>query len=129
MKRSTSPAARARGGFTLIEMVVATVVLAVGVVGALSVFGVISRASATAAEYDQAALLAERRLAEVEALGSEGAVSDSGDFGEEFPGYRWEQEVLETEHEGLQELRLTVEWGSEQSRRGMVVATYVFAEL
>ncbi|MBI3948224.1 MAG: prepilin-type N-terminal cleavage/methylation domain-containing protein [Armatimonadetes bacterium] len=127
-KRMPGRSGRAERGFTLVEMVVATAVLAIGVAGAVATFGVIARASGTAAEYELAALLAERRMAEIEAEGIAAAVSDTGDFGEEHPECRWEQEVLDTETQGVLELRLTVEWDSGQSERRVVVSTYLLDE-
>ncbi len=119
---------RGERGFTLIEMVVATVILVLGVAGAVAAFGAVSRTSGLAAEYEQAALLAERHLAEAEATGSAALVADSGDFGEEFPGCEWEQEVLATETEGVQEFRLTVRWKSGDAQRSILVTTYVLEE-
>lgn len=106
----------------------ATVVLAVGIAGAVATYGALSRSAGLAAEYEQAALLAERRLAEVEAEGSTALVNESGDFAEEYPDYRWEQEVVAGEVEGLSELRLTVRWGSGEPQRNITIVTYVLDE-
>lgn len=127
-RKGSGPRGRAESGFTLAEMIVATAVLAVGVAGTMATFGAISRASGTASEYEIAARLAEQRMAEIEAAGSEAIVSDTGDFGEEYPEYRWEQEVLDTDTEGVLELRLTVEWTSGESQRRVVVSTYFVDE-
>ncbi|NLB95910.1 MAG: prepilin-type N-terminal cleavage/methylation domain-containing protein [Armatimonadetes bacterium] len=124
MRRRSAPM-RGERGFTLIEMIVATLVLAMGIAGALATFGAISRASGMAAEYDQAALLAERRLAEIAVLGVSELTEESGDFGDEAPGWQWEQELLETEIEGVIELRVTVRWESGNRRREFQVSTYV----
>jgi general secretion pathway protein I len=37
--------------------------------------------------------LAQGKMAELEVQDPEDLVSDSGDFGEDYPGYRWESEV------------------------------------
>jgi prepilin-type N-terminal cleavage/methylation domain-containing protein len=115
-------------GFTLVEMLVAIVVLAVGIAGTLAALGAISSSSGAAAEYDRAALLAERQLAEIEAQEQAPSGEDSGDFGEEYPGYQWEQEVLATDVENLVEVRLTVSWGNEKARRSIQVSTYLLQE-
>ncbi|HHX40495.1 MAG TPA: prepilin-type N-terminal cleavage/methylation domain-containing protein [Armatimonadetes bacterium] len=116
---------RGERGFTLIEMIVATLILAMGIAGALATFGAISRASGMAAEYDQAAFLAERRLAEIAVLGASALTEESGDFEDEAPGWQWEQEVVETEIEGVIELRVTVFWESGDRRREFQVSTYL----
>lgn len=106
----------------------ATVVLAVGIAGGVAAFGAMSRATGLAAQREEAALLAERRLAEIEAEGSTALAAETGDFGEEYPDYTWEQEVLPTAFEGVSELQLTVRWGSGEARRSLVVSTYVLQE-
>jgi general secretion pathway protein I len=70
----------------------------------------------------QAPLLAQLKLAEF-AGALERAVSDSGDFGDEFPGFQWQVETEEASLETstilsnldgtLQRLTLTVSWGDE----------------
>lgn len=42
-----------------------------------------------------ASLLAQARMAGVEALSPRALVSGSGDFGEDFPDYRWQLEVAD----------------------------------
>ncbi len=121
---------RSERGFTLIEVCVAIVVLALGIAGALAAFGSISRTSGLAAEYDQAALLAERHLTEVEATGSTAVVAGSGDFGDDYPGYQWEQEIIPSDtQEGVAELKVTVQWKSGDSQRSVTVSTYVAQEM
>jgi hypothetical protein len=110
----------------LVEVTVATAVLALGVAGAVATFGVITRASGAAAEYEHAALLAEQRLTELEQGGNEALISESGDFGEDHHGFRWEQEVFTSEREPeLMEVRLTVEWDSGDTTRRILVSTYM----
>jgi len=42
-----------------------------------------------------AAFLAQSKMADLEAKDSDDLFSDAGDFGENFPGYRWESVVSE----------------------------------
>jgi general secretion pathway protein I len=72
----------------------------------------------------QAPLLAQLKLAEF-ATATDLSSSDSGDFGDEFPGFQWKMEtndvILETSkilsnlEGGLRALTLTVSWGKDQS--------------
>jgi hypothetical protein len=103
-------------------MVVAIVVLALGVSGALATFGAISHASGVASDYDQAAVLAERHLTEVLATG-ETPVTESGDFGEDAPRFRWEQEALPDDTGQLLEVRVTVSWQSGTATHSVVLST------
>ena len=54
--------------------------------------------------YTQAPLLAQGKLAQLEAGLSEIIAGDSGDFGEEFPGYSWNVTVEEVALEALGEV-------------------------
>ena len=54
--------------------------------------------------YTQAPLLAQSKLAQLESAGSEIIAGDSGDFGEEFPGYSWNVNVDEVSSEALGEV-------------------------
>lgn len=70
----------------------------------------------------QAPLLAQMKLAEF-STNAENPSSDSGDFGDDFPGYQWKMETedvkLETSEilsklaDTLQLLTLTVSWGDD----------------
>ncbi len=44
-----------------------------------------------------ASLLAQGRMAEIDAADPRGVVSGNGDFGEDFPGYTWRLEVSDVE--------------------------------
>ena len=54
--------------------------------------------------YTQAPLLAQDKLAQLETGLSEIIAGDSGDFGEEFPGYSWNVTVEEVAAEALGEI-------------------------
>lgn len=83
------------GGFTLVEVLVATALLATGLLGALTAFSMASRVMGVATTDTNLTLLAQEKLADVEVLGREGLAKapTSGDFGEDHPGYRWEMIV------------------------------------
>ena len=108
-------------GFTLLEVMIALAILAIALT---SLFGSQSRSVALAAETrfnTQAPLLAQLQLARLNSAGT--IESDSGDFGDEFPGFRWEvtvEEALFPESALLQQLEgkllhitLVVSWGEE----------------
>ncbi len=83
------------GGFTLVEVLVATVLLATGLLGALTAFSMASRVMGVATTDTTLTLLAQEKLADVEVLGREALVKapTAGDFGADNPGYRWEMIV------------------------------------
>lgn len=59
-----------RSGFTLVEMLVASVLVAIGVVGALTAFSVETRATAKAERLSTAVMLARQQIAQVALQGT-----------------------------------------------------------
>jgi general secretion pathway protein I len=104
-------------GFTLLEVMVAMAIIAIALT---AVFGSQSQSLTLASEAKfstTAAFLAQSKMAEIEAQKPEDLTSDSGDFGEDFPGYLWELSLKDAtfdEPEGvsddLKQIDLTVRW-------------------
>ena len=108
------------GGFTLLEVMVAISLLAIALT---TLFGSQSQSvslGSTTKFNTQAPLLAQWKLAEITGT-TERLTSDSGDFGDKFPGYQWKIETEDANLEAskilsklentLQRLTLTVSWG------------------
>jgi general secretion pathway protein I len=71
--------------------------------------------------YTQAPLLAQSKMAAIETFPAGGFSEDSGDFGEQFPGYSWKvsekdvaSEVLGTVAEDLKQIDVTVSYNDDQ---------------
>ncbi|MDY6986542.1 MAG: prepilin-type N-terminal cleavage/methylation domain-containing protein [Thermodesulfobacteriota bacterium] len=107
-------------GFTLLEVMIALAIIAIALVAAL---GSQSQSVSLANEAKfttTVTLLAQRKIAELEAKDAEDLISDSGDFGDNFPGYRWEAVITDLAMEGFEEaskhvkrIGLTVSWGED----------------
>jgi general secretion pathway protein I len=54
--------------------------------------------------YTQAPMLAQSKMVEIEALSSNAFPADSGEFGEEFPGYSWKASIADVASEILGEV-------------------------
>ncbi|MEK6201737.1 MAG: prepilin-type N-terminal cleavage/methylation domain-containing protein [Desulfobulbaceae bacterium] len=119
-KHRSSP--RRDDGFTLLEVMIAISMLAIALT---TLFGSQSQSVSlglTTKFNTQAPLLAQLKLAEF-AGAPERPASDSGDFGDEFPGFQWQVEteeatlettpILSTLEGNLQRLTLTVSWGED----------------
>ncbi|HDH13192.1 MAG TPA: prepilin-type N-terminal cleavage/methylation domain-containing protein [Nitrospirae bacterium] len=97
-----------REGFTLIEVIIAMMLLSIGLVMIMQLFSRGLKAARTSCDYTKAIILAKGKMEEL----SYTPVSDSGEFEK---GFRWESEVLpykELEETGynLMELKIKVSW-------------------
>ncbi|MBW2030506.1 MAG: prepilin-type N-terminal cleavage/methylation domain-containing protein [Deltaproteobacteria bacterium] len=80
-------------GFTLLEVMIAMAIIAIVLT---AVLGSQSQSVSFANEakfYTTASLLAQSKMAEWDVMPEEELISDSGDFGEDFPGYSWHVSV------------------------------------
>ena len=120
---------RVHRGFTLVEMVVATVLLVGGVVAALSAISIATQATGMSEKLQTAALIAQRRMTEIEIQPDTLASGDQqGAYEEEYPGYRWQQKVETTEYENLFRVTVTVQWGEPASPHSRSLVTYLRKE-
>ena len=94
---------RTNSGFTLLEVMIAMAIIAITLVVA---FGSQSQSLSLASEAKfntTVALLAQGKIAEIMAEQPEDLVSDSGYFGEGFPGYHWDLTVRDAAFAGAEE--------------------------
>lgn len=122
-----------RSGFTLLEVMVAVAIMAIALV---AVFGSQSQSLffATEAKFATTSVfLAQGKMAEAETEEPADLGSGSGDFGDDFPGYRWERQVSDpyiSEPEGvsdhLKQVDLTVYIGDrDQAQYGLRLYRFV----
>ncbi|NNG08137.1 MAG: type II secretion system minor pseudopilin GspI [Desulfobacteraceae bacterium] len=107
-------------GFTLLEVMVAIALIAIALT---AVLGSQSQSVSLAGEArfnTTAALLAQSKMAEIELEDPEDLSTDSGDFGEDFPGYTWQLSVSdvmfdrpENVSDHLKQIDLTISWGED----------------
>ena len=97
-----------KNGFTLLEVMIAMAILAITLVVVFQSQSQSISMAGRARFETTAALLAQSKIAEIEAADSENVVSDSGDFGDDFPDYTWQVDVTETEIELLKKIEVKV---------------------
>jgi general secretion pathway protein I len=89
----SAPSGQARiknpGGFTLIEVLVALVIITIALTSVYRLQSDTFRMSGDTRFYTLAPLLAQGKLAEIEREGLKNASDASGDFGLDYPGYTW----------------------------------------
>ena len=98
-----------KSGFSLVEVLVAILVLGIALVGLTQGITLALTSTKESEWQSTAALLAAGRI---ETLRAENDWSDGetqGDFGENLPQYRWQQTITGTRIQGLHEVSVSVE--------------------
>jgi general secretion pathway protein I len=91
-------------GFTLLEVMIALAVMAIVLVSVYRMHSQSLTMNTAARFYTQAPILAQGKIAELEALSSGAFPENSGDFGEQFPGYSWKTSLADITSEILGEV-------------------------
>ncbi|MBU4312589.1 MAG: prepilin-type N-terminal cleavage/methylation domain-containing protein [Candidatus Omnitrophica bacterium] len=120
-------------GFSLLELIIAVAVLAIGLVGILQIFPVGLRASYRAGMVTKAAFLAQNKIEEIKISGFD-AITElppkiplSGSEGD----FEWEIAIDEVDLEGLEsdddirQITVTVNWPERNRTRSKDFVTYV----
>jgi|GEM_PF-2259586 prepilin-type N-terminal cleavage/methylation domain-containing protein len=115
-------------GFTLVEMLVATFLLAVGIVGAQICLAHAARTSALAKEYNRAAYLGREQMTTILSNSDDMTVgSHNGDFSPDYPNYTWECDVDQpdpTNYPNLMHVTLTISWMDGSVKKSLQLETY-----
>ena len=96
--------ARTAFGFTLLEVMIALTVMSIVLVSVYRMHSQSLTMNTAARFYTLAPLLAQNKMAELEALSSDGFMDNSGDFGEQYPGYSWRTSLVDVSSEVLGEV-------------------------
>ena len=112
---------RPDSGFTLLEIMVAVSIIAIVLVSVYKMQAQTISMNHSARFDATAPLLARLKLAEVEIENPGEQTDDSGDFGDEFPGYRWnvviediDSEVLENIAENLKQININISLNTDE---------------
>ena len=101
-------------GFTLLEVLVAMTVLAIGIIGIVRAFSSCMTASRNTESYATASLLAAQTAAQLERTSPLEVGEYSGDFGEDAPDYTWQAVVSQADVEGMLAVDVTILWGPDE---------------
>ena len=108
-------------GFTLLEIMVAVSIIAIVLVSVYKMQAQTITMNYAARFYATAPLLAQLKIAEVEIENLGESADDSGDFGDEFPGYRWnvviddiDSELLGNIAENLKKIDVNVSFNTDE---------------
>lgn len=129
---ATSSRSRRRGGFTLIEVLATLMLVAIVLPVVMKGAALATGAASTAKRRNEAAGLAEEKLAEIIATDQWQGSSLSGDFGSDWPDYRWQATVQswpqDTSGAGLQQVDLRVFWTSRDRPDSLTLSTLTYAQ-
>lgn len=115
---------RLQRGFTLVEMIVATLLLAIGVAACMAAISASTRTSGVASEYSTAALLGDRHFSELMSDPNGPTTGEqSGDFSD-HPEFHWRQSIDQSDITGLLRISLTIEWQNGTGVRSAQFVTY-----
>ena len=122
--RNSQPATRnlqPDSGFTLLEIMVALSIIAIVLVSVYKMQAQTISMNYEARFYATAPLLAQLKIAEIEIENPGEQTDNSGDFGNEFPGYRWnvviddiESELLGNIAENLKQINVNVSLNTDE---------------
>lgn len=118
---------RATGGFTLLEVMIATAIVAMAVTVLL---GLANRSLAVHERLQrttQATLLAQSRLAEIEVEARKGGSrqDEKGDFPPPDELFRWQSAWLDTPLPAVRRIDLTVSWGEVTKNEAVTLTSFV----
>ena len=97
-----------RGGFTLIEVMVAMAILGLGLTAVLEVISTGTALGHDVHRTTEALVLARWKVGQLQIEGFPPLGEREGSFDEPFDGYQWRTEALPTAEENLREVRLRI---------------------
>lgn len=112
-------------GFTLLEVVVALAILAIALTALLSLRNRDIALEAHARHLVTATSLAKQKLEELSRVVQANRLESSGNFGEQYPGYVWNQQIQPTLMPAWREITVTVSWPEGARREQVVLLTYI----
>ena len=117
-----------RGGFTFIELLATVVLIGIIMPVAMHCIALCASLGGQARRQIEAASLARTRLTELSVSDDWKTSQKAGDFGDDWPGYRWTAEVSSWTDSTMSQLDLTVFWQSRGKERSVTLSTLVNPE-
>ena len=116
------------GGFTFIELLATVVFLGIIMPVAMRSIALCTRLGGQSRKQIEAVSLARTKLTELTCSRDWQSGEKNGDFGEDWPGYRWSALVSSWTDSDVSQLEVTVTWTSQGRERSVVLTTLVYEE-
>lgn len=119
---------RRRGGFTLVEVLAALVIMGIVLPFAMRGASLAMYAGSLARHQAEAATLGEARLTELVSTNTwsdGGTQGDFGDMGDAYKDYRWSLDSTQRDMD-VTELQLSVFWKERGEDRSVKISTFVY---
>lgn len=110
------PSTPSQQGFTIVEVLVALVLLGVAVMMTVQLTTQNQNALAQTHQQDIATMLARKKLFELEEDGISASTGKSGDFDNEHRDFSWKATAHATDISEIYRLLLIVSWGKEEEK-------------
>jgi len=115
-------------GFTFVELLATIVLIAIIMPVAMRTISLCTRLAGLSRRQIEAASLARMKLTELTASQDWQTGARAGDFGSDWPAYRWTADVSNWTDSIVSQIDLTVHWQSQGLDRTMTLTTLVYAE-
>jgi prepilin-type N-terminal cleavage/methylation domain-containing protein len=119
---------RRHGGFTFAELLATVVLIGIIMPVAMRTITLCTSLAGLSRKETEAASLARTRLTELTASDEWQNSGRAGDFGSDWPAYRWTAEVSNWTDSVVSQVDLTVHWQSQNRARSVTLSTLVYAE-
>ena len=114
--------------FTFVELLAAMVFMAIVIPAAIQGLIIANRAGVVAAHKREAAQLADRLLTEIVVTDEWQTTQRTGDFGDEWPGYRWVVDDVAWEEDSMRLLTVEVFFEAQGQEYSVRLSTLVAEE-
>lgn len=119
---------RRHGGFTFAELLATVVLIGIIMPVAMRTIALCTSLAGMSRKETEAASLARTQLTELVTSGDWQSGGRAGDFGTDWPGYRWTAEVANWTDTVVSQIDLTVHWQSRGRDRSVTLSTLAYAE-
>jgi len=130
-ERRSTQLCSSRDGFTLIEVLAAMLLIAIALPAVMKGLAAVSGTANSTRHRSEAAGLAEAKLNELVVSNDWQNSVLAGDFGQDWPEYRWQATVeawpLDTTSASIQEIDLRVTWMARGREDSLTVSTLAYA--